>query len=99
MNYDCQFYMLPRSQNEVVCILNVELLLCVAKWINQSKQTTGRRQGSSSMFGAENQRQNLLSYYIYVFFPISGSPSLHLSLDSIDVTDLIHSHFYLYVYL
>ena len=43
---NCLFYMLPmlpRTQNQLACILNVELLLCVAKWINQSKQTTGRR--------------------------------------------------------
>ena len=26
------------------------------------------------------ERQNLLSYYIYVFFPISGSPSLNATL-------------------
>ena len=25
-------------------LLDVELLLCVAEWINQSKQTTGRRE-------------------------------------------------------
>lgn len=28
-------------------LVDVELLLCVAKWINQSKQTTGRRNGET----------------------------------------------------
>ena len=32
-----------RALLAVHLLFDVELLLCVAKWINQSKQTTGRR--------------------------------------------------------
>ena len=52
-------------------LFDVELLLCVAKWINQSKQTTGRR--------IEEQRivENLLKL-LHLFLRLFAQIHQHL---------------------